>query len=96
MAPHVVIEKVRDRKDGDKIEWKSSEVNTKAVSREQNELLGKFKMAADVISIRGQVMKYTYIPAGISLVHANIFFPCCFSKRQICGCDTRAACSGCL
>ena len=31
-----------------------SEVNTRAVSRGQNELIGKFKMAAgDVISIRG-------------------------------------------
>ena len=42
------------RGDGGKIEWKSSEVNTRAVSREQNELIGKFKMAAgDVINIRG-------------------------------------------
>jgi hypothetical protein len=52
--------------DGGKIEWKSSEVNTRAVSREQNELIGKFKMAADeMISIKGQVMEYTYIPTGI-------------------------------
>jgi hypothetical protein len=36
------------------------------VSRGQNKLIGKFKMAAgDVISIRGQVMEYTYIPTGI-------------------------------
>ena len=34
--------------------WKSSEVNTRAVSRGQNELIGKFKMAeGDVNSIRG-------------------------------------------
>ena len=46
---------------GRKIEWKSSEVNTRAVSRGQNELIGKFKMAArDVISIRGQVMEHIY------------------------------------
>ena len=36
------------------------------MSRGQNKLIGKFKMAAgDVISIRGQVMEYTYIPTGI-------------------------------
>ena len=29
-------------------------------------MIGEFKMAAgDVISIRGQVMEYTYIPTGI-------------------------------
>ena len=47
---------MRDRKgggDGEKIEWKSSEVNTSAMSRVQNKLISKFKMAAgDVISIR--------------------------------------------
>ena len=52
--------------DGGKIKWKLSEVNIRAVYRGQNELIGKFKMAAgDVISIRGQVMKYTYIATGI-------------------------------
>ena len=52
--------------DGGKSEWKLSEVNTKDVSRGQDELIGKFKMAdCDVISIRGQVMEYTYIPTGI-------------------------------
>jgi hypothetical protein len=51
---------------GEKIEWKLSEVNTRAVSRRQNELIGKFKMAAgDVISIRGYVMEYKYVPTGI-------------------------------
>ena len=36
------------------------------LSRGQNELVCKFKMAAgDMVSIRGQVMKYTYIPTGI-------------------------------
>ena len=44
--------------DGEKIKWKLSEVNTQVVSRGQQEMIGKFKMAtADVISIRGQVMK---------------------------------------
>ena len=39
---------------GGKIEWKPSEVYTRAVSRGQNELIGKFKMATDnVISISG-------------------------------------------
>ena len=42
-----------------KFKRKLSEVITRAVSRGQNELIGKFKMAAgDVISIRGQVMEY--------------------------------------
>ena len=44
-----------------KIEWKLSEVNTRAVSREENGLIGEFKM---VIRIRGQVMKYAYISTG--------------------------------
>ena len=39
--------------DGGKIEWKSSEVNIRSVSRGQDELVDKFKIAAgDVISIR--------------------------------------------
>jgi hypothetical protein len=37
-----------------------------AVSRGQDKLVGKLKMAAgDVISIRGQVLEHTYIPTGI-------------------------------
>ena len=44
----------------------NSEVNARAVSRRQNELVDKFKMAAgDMFSIGGQVMEYTYIPRGI-------------------------------
>ena len=36
------------------------------MSRGQNESIDKFKMAAgDMISIRGQVMEYMYIPTGI-------------------------------
>ena len=51
---------------GGKFKRKLSEVNTRAVSRRQNELVGKFKMAADdMVSIRGQVMEYTDIPTGI-------------------------------
>jgi hypothetical protein len=46
-------------KDGGKIEWNLFEVNTRtraAVSRQQNGLIGEFKMAAgDLISIRGRV-----------------------------------------
>ena len=46
--------------------WKLSEVNTRAVFRGQNELIGMFKKTVgDVISIRKQVMEYMYIPTGI-------------------------------
>ena len=39
--------------DGKIIEWKSSKVNSRAVSRGQNELIGEFKIpAGDVIGIR--------------------------------------------
>ena len=39
--------------DGGKIEWKSPKVNTRAVSRVENELIGEFKMVVgDVISIK--------------------------------------------
>ena len=45
--------------DGVKFKRKLSEVNTRAVSRRQNELVGKFNMAAgDKVSITGQVMEY--------------------------------------
>ena len=38
-----------------------SEVNTRTVSRGQNELIGEFKMAAgNVISIRGQVIEWMF------------------------------------
>ena len=43
-----------------------SELNARVVSRGQNELVCKFKVAAgDMVSIRGQVIEYTYIPTGI-------------------------------
>ena len=52
--------------DGGKFKRRLSEFNARAVSRGQNELIGKFKIAADdVISIRGQAMEYTDIPTGI-------------------------------
>ena len=52
--------------DGGKFKRKLSYVNSRAVSRGQNELVGKFKMVAvDMVSSRGQVMEYTYIPTGI-------------------------------
>ena len=49
---------------GGKIKWRLSEVNTRAVSRGQDELLDNFKMAAgDMISIK--VLEYMYIPTRI-------------------------------
>jgi hypothetical protein len=37
------------------------------MSRGQNEMIGEFKMETDyVISIGGQVVKYTYRPTGIT------------------------------
>jgi hypothetical protein len=40
--------------DGGKIEWKLSKINTRAVSRGQNELKASSSMAADdVMSVRG-------------------------------------------
>ena len=64
----------RSGNNGGKIEWKSSEVNTRAVSRGQNKLIGVFKMAAgDVISIRGQVMEYTYLPTEIKRELVSFF-----------------------
>ena len=45
---------------------KLSEINARTESRRQNELVGKFKMAAsDLVSVRRQVMEYMYIPTGI-------------------------------
>ena len=40
------------------MKWKLSEVNTRAVSRGQNELIDKFKMAAGVVISKEQVMEY--------------------------------------
>ena len=52
--------------DGGKFKRKLSEVNARAVSGRHNKLIGKFKMVAgDMVSFRGQVMEYTYIPTGI-------------------------------
>ena len=49
--------------DGGKFKRRLSEVNTGAVSRGQNELVGKLKMAVgDMVNIIRQVMEYTYIP----------------------------------
>jgi hypothetical protein len=61
--------------DGGKFKRRLSEVDVRAVSRRQNELVGKFKMAAsDMLSIRGQVMEYMYIPTGIKrkLVRSDV------------------------
>jgi hypothetical protein len=76
MAPHESFRKgppegLRDTKGGEvqrwrENKWKLNEVNTRAVSREHNKLIGKFKIVVDIaISIRGQVMEYTYIPTRI-------------------------------
>jgi hypothetical protein len=46
--------------DGGKIKWKVSEVNFRAVSREQNELIGKFKMAADDVIICTSVLSFPH------------------------------------
>ena len=52
--------------DGGKFKRRLSEVNARAMSRGQNELVRKFKMAAgDMVSIREQVMEYMYIPIRI-------------------------------
>ena len=64
--------------DGGKFKRRLFEVNVRAVSRGQNELVGKFKVAAgDMVSIRGQVMEYTYIPTGMFFVFflVNSFIP---------------------
>ena len=46
-------------------------------SRGQNELTDTFKMVAgDVISIRGQVMEYMYIPTGIKRVLVRFCVDC--------------------
>ena len=56
----------RSGRDGGNINGKLSKVNTRAVSRGQNKLIDKFKMATgEVIMIRGQTMEYMYIPIGI-------------------------------
>ena len=53
--------------DGEKFKRISSEVNIRAVSRRQNELIGKFKMAAgDMVGIKGQVMEYTSLHPFLS------------------------------
>ena len=55
------------------------------MSRRQNELVGKFKMAAsDLVGVRGQVMEYTYIPLGIKkeMVRSGVD---CHWKGQVVG-----------
>ena len=52
--------------DGGKFKRRLSEVNARAVSRGQNKLVCKYRMAVgDMVSIRGQIMEYMYIPTGI-------------------------------
>ena len=48
-------------------------------------MVSKFKMAAsDLVSVRGQVMEYTYIPTGIKreMVRSGVD---CHWKRQVIG-----------
>ena len=52
-------------RDGGKIKWELSEVDTRVVSRGQDELIGEFKIAASDVISRGQDMEYTYIPTEI-------------------------------
>ena len=52
--------------EGGKFKRRLSVVNARAMSRGQSELVCKFKITAgDMVSIRGEVMEYTYIPTGI-------------------------------
>ena len=63
-----------EKMDGGKVKMKLSE---KTVSRRQNELVGKFNMAAsDLVSARGQVMEYPYIPTGIPSMWARLEIVC--------------------
>ena len=59
---------IRERKgvgDGGKIEWISSVVNTRAVFRGQNELIGEFKMAeSDMTSFFCYILDFCYILSG--------------------------------
>ena len=61
----------RELREGWREGGKLSEVNARTEPRRQNELVGKFKMAAsDLVSVRGQVMEYTYIPTGTNYLLA--------------------------
>ena len=70
---------------GGKFKRKLSKVNTRAVSRRQNELVGKLMMAvSDLVSVWGQVIEYTYIPTGIKreIVRSGVD---CHWKGQVVG-----------
>ena len=47
--------------DGGKIEWKLSEGNIRAVSRENNELIGEYKMAAADVIFYYRIASYNHI-----------------------------------
>ena len=56
---------------------KLSDVNIKAMFRGQNELIVESSKAADdVISSRGQVMEYMYIPTGIKKLLVGFSMVC--------------------
>ena len=62
---------------------KLSEVYGRTESRRQNKLVSKFKMAAsDLVSVRGKVMEYTYIPTEIKRERVRSSVDCHW-KRQI-------------
>ena len=53
-------------RDGEKFKRNYLRLIPRLCLEEKNKLIGKFKMVAcEVISIRGHVMEYTYIPTGI-------------------------------
>ena len=69
---------------GGKIKWRLCEVNARRISRGQDELVGKFKMVAgDMVSIRGQVMEYTYIPTGMKRVLVRSGVDCDWSDSLV-------------
>ena len=71
---------------------KLSEVNARTESRRQNKLVGKFKMAeSDLVSVRGQVMEYTYISTGVKgeMVRSGVD---CHWKGQVIGTVTVSVC----
>ena len=52
--------------DGGKFKMKLSEVNTRAVSRRQNELVGKFKMVV------GDKVSHSLVTPSLSCVHVHL------------------------
>jgi hypothetical protein len=53
------------------IKWKLSEVNTRAVSRGQNELIGKFKIEKDICDC--QSISNKFLPVCVCLSSRDLF-----------------------